>query len=63
MLRAPDDGTYTVPWEIRAENLAEPARGELKLEITTQVEPVSPVITLDELVRLIEEEDGEEGDE
>jgi hypothetical protein len=49
MLRITNDGTYTILWTIHAENLGEPATGELSLEITTDIEDGPAVTSLDEL--------------
>jgi hypothetical protein len=49
-LRVAEDGDYTIPWEIHAENLAEPANGELRLRIVTNEETGPPVTALEELL-------------
>jgi hypothetical protein len=53
-LRVGEDGVYLIPWEIRAENLPEPAHGELEFTIDTVQEEGPPITTLDELLELIE---------
>jgi len=52
-LRVTEDGAYRIPWEIRAENLPEPAHGELEFTIDTVQEEGPPIATLDELLLLI----------
>lgn len=54
VVRAPEDGIFTVPWTIWAENLPEPARGELQLELTTTGIDGPPITTFDELRELVE---------
>ena len=53
------DGEYTVPWEVHAENLEEPATGSLELEVMTITEEGSPIVSLQEL--LPEQGDGAAG--
>jgi hypothetical protein len=48
-----DDGHYTVPWEIHAENLAVPVSGELRLQIVTEPEEGPPIASLAELEALL----------
>jgi hypothetical protein len=54
VVRAPEDGSFKVPWTIWAENLPEPARGELQIELTTTGRGGPPVATFDELRELVE---------
>jgi hypothetical protein len=50
MLRVEEDGEYTIPWEVHAENLAEPTKGELTLKIITEVQKGASITSLDELL-------------
>jgi hypothetical protein len=50
MLRVEEDGEYTIPWEVHAENLVEPTRAELTLKIITEAQAGSPITSLDELL-------------
>jgi hypothetical protein len=51
ILRIEADGTYTIPWEVHAENMAEPARGTLTLQVATELMKGPPIISMDELVK------------
>jgi hypothetical protein len=53
ILRLREDGAYQIPWEIRAENLPEPARGELEFMVETVSQEGSKIETLDGLQELI----------
>lgn len=56
-LRLPQDGTYRIPWQIHAENLGEPTRGELEFQLKTEIETGPPIFDLDELRRAVEPDD------
>jgi len=62
-LRCPTDGVYTVPWQIHAENLSEPATGELKFELITRVETGTPITDIDELLALVWPGSGDDVDD
>lgn len=50
VLRVPDDGDYVVTWQIHAENLEEPASGELALVVETEPIDGPPISSLSELL-------------
>lgn len=58
-LKIEEDGEFTIPWEMHAENLAEPAHGELGLQIVTELEEWPAITSLAEM-RWPEADEGEE---
>lgn len=60
LLRAPNDGAFTVPWQIHAENLPEAVSGELRLELITKIERGEPIKDLEELLALIWPDEGQD---
>lgn len=54
MLTIESDGEFTIPWEMHAENLGEPAQGELKLQIVTELEAGDAITSLADLPALRE---------
>jgi hypothetical protein len=50
LFRIEKDGTYRVSWEIHAENLPEPTRGELTVHVDTEVRDHPPITALDQLL-------------
>ena len=61
-LRLPQDGTYRIPWQIHAANLAEPTRGEIEFQLATEVETGGPIVDLDVLRQIVEPE-GDSGED
>ncbi len=43
------DGAYTIPWEIHAENLSEPATGKLTLQVESRTQEGPAITSLDEI--------------
>lgn len=43
------DGAYTIPWEIHSENLSEPAKGELALQVESRTQEGSAITSLDDI--------------
>jgi hypothetical protein len=62
VLRCADDGVYTVPWQVHAENLMQPANGELTLELVTNVETGLPITDVEELIALVWPDDSDDPD-
>lgn len=60
LLVAKLDGEFVIPWEIHAENLGEPARGELTLVISTEVEDGHQITSLAELLRFVGRQEPQE---
>jgi hypothetical protein len=60
-LKAETDGEFTIPWEMHAENLGEPARGELGLQIVTELEEGPPITGVAEMRWPEEDVDEEDG--
>lgn len=52
-LTVEDDGEFTIPWQMHAENLGVPASGELHLKVVTELQEGPPITTLAELVALL----------
>jgi hypothetical protein len=50
LFRIEKDGTYRVSWEIHAENLPEPTRGELIVHVETEIRDHPPVTALDQIL-------------
>ena len=50
LFRIEKDGTYRVSWEIHAENLPEPTRGDLTVQVDTEVRDHPPVTALDQIL-------------
>lgn len=50
LFRIENDGTYRVSWEIHAENLPEPTRGDLTVHVDTEVRDHPPVTALDQIL-------------
>lgn len=50
VLLTDSDGIHIVPWEIHADNMAEPATGELKLQLESTVTRQPPIASLDEVI-------------
>jgi hypothetical protein len=59
MLRIEEDGRYEIPWEVHAENLAEPATGTLVLEVVTEKVEGAEITRLEELTARAEPETGD----
>jgi hypothetical protein len=49
ILRLPTPGEYQIPWEIHSEELEEPARGELRLEVVELID-YTPIRSVKELL-------------
>ena len=60
ILSAAEDGEFRIPWQIHAENLQEPARGELQLQIRTDRIEGPPIRSLAELSEVTEPTQREE---
>jgi len=43
------DGAYTIPWEIHSENLSEPAKGELALQVESRTQEGSAITSMDDI--------------
>ncbi len=56
------DGEFVIPWEVHAENLGEPAGGELVLQVVTELEEGEPITSLDELPELARRDEEDAGD-
>jgi hypothetical protein len=65
VFRVPEDGEFAIPWQIHAENLSKPAKGELTLEVATEVDEGPPITSLEELdsAEARDDDDDEEGPE
>jgi hypothetical protein len=62
MLRIEEDGRYEIPWEVHAENLAEPATGTLVLEVVTEKVEGAEITRLEKLTARAEPETGDTGE-
>jgi len=56
------DGEFVIPWEVHAENLGEPAGGELVLQVVTELEEGEPITSLDELRELARRDEEDASD-
>ncbi len=61
-LTSEEDGEFSIPWEMHAENLVEPARGDLGLQIATELEEGPPITSVAEMPWPQSDDEDEEDD-